>query len=253
MCSKLDGEYAMEDFLGVVRGFRPGVTKARVGAVGNAQQKGLLYLEKIQDLPPQFYDVLASMLEHRYYKHVGDDHTHPFTAHFVASCLSIDELDNMNMDRRLFDLLRHNVVEVPPLRDCQEDIIPNAEMLIQEFCFKAGREVPSLSDGAKIKLYTYHWPGNYRELKEVIESAVLSCKDGIIQDADIKFTSTTEELPTDKKSLVIYYLRKFNGSKTKTAAAIRKSRPTLDSWLEEWGINASDYKFRSDKKKKTDK
>lgn len=253
LCNKLKGEYAMEEFLGVMRGFRPGVTKARIGIVGSAQDKGLLYMEKIQELPSQFYDVLASILELGNYKRVGEDNSRTFNAHFIASCLSVEDLDKMNMDRRLFDLLRHNVIEVPPLRECQEDIIPNAEMLIKEFCFKGGREEPTLSDGAKILLYTYSWPGNYRELKEVIERAVLSCKDGVIQDSDIKFSSNVEELPTDKKGLVIYYLRKFNGSKKKTADAIHKSRPTLDAWLKEWGIDAADFKFKKSKKKKSDK
>lgn len=249
LCGQLKEDFALESFLGVIKGFRPGVTKSKDGYVGAAQKKGLLYMEKIQELPKNFQDVVASLIESHQYRPVGSSEPKPFTANFIASCINLEQLDKSGMDTKLLTLLRHNVIEIPSLRDCREDIIPNAEILIKDFCTKHSREIPVLSDAAKIRLYTYSWPNNYRELKQVVESAVMDCKDGIITEKEINFVINTDDLPTDKKSLVIHYLRLYNGNKTRTAQALRKSRPTLDTWLDELGINADDYKLKTPAKK----
>lgn len=253
-CGSLDTERGMIDLLGVVRGFTPEIKQSRKGMVEEANEKGLLYLERIQELPAELQDVLVDILEKGRFRQVGSDVPRPFTSHVIASCNDISQINNDRFNRRLYELITPNIVKVPSLRECLADIIPNSEQIIEDFCKAKGiAEIPKLAEGAQYKLYTHTWPGNYRELKSCLESAVASCSHGIIEADDLKISLADDEkeLPTDRRGLLMFYLDKFNGKKVDVMRAMETTRPTLDKWLADYDI---DYKeFKKKRKPKTNR
>lgn len=255
-CGSLIGEEGEAKLLGVARNANGTVKKERVGLLDKANKKGLLYLEHIHKLPPVLQTALVKLIENGKYTPVGGLESKDFTAHIVASCDDIKLLQENDFNSRLYELLGYNVVKLPSLKDSQADIIPTAEQIIHEYCTKQHlKDEPKLDESAMIKIYTHCWPGNYRELKCCIESAVSRCSNNVITEHDLNIIETEEEapLPSDEKAMLIFYLKRYNGKKSEVAKAINKSRPTLDSLLIKNGLDAKDYKPKTKPKSKRKK
>lgn len=249
-CADLDVEYGMELFLGVTRGFRAPIKQCRKGILSKANDKGLIFLKDIHQLPLPLQEVLADVLEKRAFRKVGDDVIIPFTAHFIASCNDIDGIDPGKFNRKLYDILMHNVVRIPSLRECPADIISNAEQMIEEYCILKGMEdTPVLEQCAILKITSHSWPGNYRELKYCMENAVACCTDGHIKadDLNIAIPADAESVPQDRKGKLIFLLTKFDGKKVDVMNALGITAPTLDKWLKDESI---DYKLFKKKKER---
>lgn len=250
-CAALDVENGMEILLGVVRNFRPEIKHNKKGLLQKANEKGLLYLKDLPLLPKNIQETLLDVLEKGEFRCVGSDVMIPFTAHFIASCTDLSEIYNDRFDRRLYELLSHNVVRLPSLINCPADIIPNARQMIEDFCVSTGRaDIPVLEDCAIIKISSHNWPGNYRELKYCIERAVISCIDSKIRECDLKITPPDDEeaLPPDERGLLIHYLHKFKGKKILVRKAMNISAPTLDKKLKHYGIDYKLYKPKNKRK-----
>lgn len=252
-CSSLKGEDGIAKFLGLARNAHGGaIKKERLGILDKANKKGLLYLEHIHKLPVVLQGMMVKLIETGKYIPVDGMDSKDFSAHIVASCDDIEQLQDGTFNQKLYELLSYNVIKLPPLRDSKADIIPTAEMIIHDYCIKEHiTEAPVLDKSAQIKLYTHCWPGNYRELKSCIESAVARRSGNIITEHGLNITETAEEkpLPTDERGLLEFYLIRYNGKKTEVALAIGKSRPTLNRLLNEHGLNVDDYKKRGSKPK----
>lgn len=252
-CGDLAGSDAIEKFLGIARNSRPDVKQHRKGILDRANEKGLLYLEQIQNLSPDLQDVLATTLSTGKFRPCGGFDSKPFTAHFIASCEDISQIDTSKFNRKLYTIISHNIISVPPLRDSQPDIIPTAEQIITEYCIRNSvSPQPVLSTEAKIKLYSHSWPGNYLELRHSVENAIVRCTNGEISERDLMITPTKAEgkLPTTKKELLHFTLLKHRGNKSEVSKELDISRPTLDAWLEEAELNYRDYKPKSKYRKK---
>lgn len=252
-CADLDVEHGIELLLGVARGFRKAVTNQRKGILAKANERGLLFLRDLNMLPISLMDVLADVLEKGEFRSVGSDITVEFTAQFIASCNDIADINPDRFNRRLYDILIHNVVRIPPLRDCPADIVPNARQIVEDYCILKGIEnTPAFDSGAILKITSHNWPGNYRELKNCIENAVSCCSDGQIraEDLNIQSQANTESIPTDRRGKLIFYLTKYNGKKVDVMQALGITAPTLDKWLKDESI---DYKLFKKKKERNSK
>lgn len=249
-CADLDVEHGMELFLGVARGFRNAVTNQRKGILTKANERGLLFLRNLNLLPVNLMDVLADVLEKGIFRSVGSDVNVEFTAQFVASCNDIADINPQRFNRRLYDILIHNVVCIPPLRECPADIVPNARQIIEDYCILKGIEdAPVINPDAILKITSHNWPGNYRELRNCIENAVSCCSDGQIRAEDLNIQSQTnaECVPADRRGKLIFYLTKYNGKKVDVMKSLGITAPTLDKWLKDESI---DYKLFKKKKER---
>lgn len=252
-CADLAVEHGMELLLGVARGFRKAVTNQRKGILVKANERGLLFLRDIAQLPVNLMDVLADVLEKGVFRNVGSDVTVEFTAQLIASCNDIADINPEKFNRRLYDILIHNVVRIPPLRDCPADIVPNARQIVEDYCILKGIEdAPVIDSGAILKITSHNWPGNYRELKNCIENAVSCCTNGHIkaEDLNIPIQANTEYVPADRRGKLIFYLTKYNGKKVDVMKALGITAPTLDKWLKDESI---DYKLFKKKKERNSK
>ncbi|WP_390180027.1 helix-turn-helix domain-containing protein [Odoribacter splanchnicus] len=138
--------------------------------------------------------------------------------------------------------LNEFTINIPPLRECPDDILPLAEFFLVRSTEELKREPLSLSAEAKKRMQVYDWPGNVRELKNTIRRAALiaegktvSVEDlGLPQRVAIKPASNEE----DEREKIINALEATKYNKTRAAEKLDMHRSTLHEKLKKYGIDA---------------
>lgn len=177
-CPSLSAELLESELFGHKRGAFTGATENKLGRVDQADG-GTLFLDEIGDVPLALQPKLLRFIQDREYERVGDPVTRRADVRIVAA--TNRDLDEM-VKRKEFreDLLyRLNVISVrmPPLRERPEDVCELAETFLLRFAGNYRRPARKLSKSALDAIRAYPWPGNIRELQNVIERAVILCAD----------------------------------------------------------------------------
>jgi DNA-binding NtrC family response regulator len=151
-------------------------------------------------------------------------------------------------------LYRVNVVSitVPPLRQRQADIRPLTNRFIAQACETHHRRIAHVAEGCYRMLERYEWPGNIRQLRNVIESAVLLCPGTELTEQAISLPPTAEratadaldtfELPegmtleTLERTVLLKTLQRYQGNRTLTAERLGLSRRTIQRKAKEYGL-----------------
>ena len=140
-------------------------------------------------------------------------------------------------------------ITVPPLRDCQEDILPLAEFFRDMANKELECNVSGFSSEARKALLTHPWPGNVRELRQKIMGAVLQAQEGVVTKEHLELAVTIPTSPVrfalrndaEDKERILRALKQTNGNRSAAAELLGIGRSTLYSKLEEYGLK---YKFR---------
>lgn len=173
-CPALPSNLLESELFGHVKGAFTGAIRANLGRIA-ACDGGTLFLDEIGDLPLDLQPKLLRFVQDRQYESVGDSRTKEADVRLIcATYVDLEQAVRTNRFRE--DLLyRINVIqiEVPPLRQRREDIIPLSHSFVSDMC--RGRQILGFTDEAKSVLLNYTWPGNVRELRNVIERAVVLC------------------------------------------------------------------------------
>ncbi|WP_443191697.1 sigma 54-interacting transcriptional regulator [Pseudomonas indica] len=180
-CGALSPTHAEAELFGHVAGARAG-TAGRAGWFGSANG-GSLYLDEIGDLPLSLQAKLLAALENREVMRVGAQRPNPLDVRLLAAT-SIDlvrAVEAGTFDERLYLYLSEGRLNWPPLRERVGDILPLAEYFLGIYAQRLGLSPPLLSPEAQRQLEGYIWPGNTRELENVIHFALLVSKGGDIQ------------------------------------------------------------------------
>lgn len=197
---------------------------------------GTIFLDEIGNLSGSLQSKLLSVLENREVTKVGASQANPIDIRLIsATNMPISELTDATYFRT--DLLyRINTVqiELPALRDRKEDIPLLIDFLAKKYFIKYQKYKIKISQEAIKKLSKYHWPGNIRELKHLIERAVIMCETSTIEASD--FLLNIEKPDSIQSSLNIgelekqaiqHALQKNNGNLSKTAKELGLGRTTL--------------------------
>lgn len=221
---------------------------------------GTLFLDEIGDISLNLQAKLLRAIEKKVIKRIGGVVDIPINARIISATNKnlLKMVEEGSFRRDLFHRLNVVTIEIPPLRDRRDDIIPLADYFINEFNREFGKSIKKVQPHLKHFLLAYTWPGNVRELRNAIERAVLLTDQdelkmqdfaNIIKSAPIKaeVSKTTEEIPpqvirldlnyatTDLKRLSKYYaiqvLEKVGGNKSQAARFLGVSRPKLDALL----------------------
>ena len=167
--------------------------------------------------------------------------------------LFLDEIGNLpyHLQSKLLtaiqsrSVVRVGSIEIPPLRERKEDIIPLAERFIDRFCKQSDKGNILLSTGAQEKLRTYPWYGNIRELEHAVEKAVIINEDGILSEEHFHFprkiaapttetsVSTLEEM---ELQMIQKAIEKCNGNLSAVAAQLGITRQTLYNKMKKFGL-----------------
>ena len=180
-CGAISPTYADAELFGYAAGAHSGSVSSRAGWFGSANG-GTLYLDEIGDLPLAIQTKLLTALENHEVTRVGAHQPSPVDVRLVAAT-SIDLSKAVaagKFHERLFRYLHEGALELPALRDRPGDIPSLAEYFLGIYSQRLGLAVPLISDAAQQLLDRHPWPGNTRELENVIHFALLVCSADVI-------------------------------------------------------------------------
>ena len=179
-CAALPESLLESELFGIEGGVATGV-QARRGKFELAHG-GTLFLDEIGDMQPQLQAKLLRALQEREIVRLGGQHAIPVDVRLVAA--THRNLEALFADGRfredLYYRLKGVEVELPPLRDRREDIPHLVRHFVEEFCRRESIAVPQIAREALALLLAYDYPGNVRELQNVVEGAV-SLADGVVE------------------------------------------------------------------------
>lgn len=173
-CASIPKDLFESEFFGHVRGAFTGAHKDRIGRLQLANG-GTLFLDEVGEIPMSLQGKLLRALQEQEFERVGDDETTTVDVRVVAAT-------NRNLEEEvaagrfredLYYRLSVFPLELPPLRERAEDIVPLAAHFLEAICLELNRDTLALTKHHSAMLQKHLWPGNIRELRNVIERAVI--------------------------------------------------------------------------------
>jgi DNA-binding NtrC family response regulator len=247
-CGAIPKELIESELFGYKKGAFTGAIRDHEGLFVAANE-GTIFLDEIGEMPKELQVKLLRVLEERKVRPIGHTSEIPIDIRVIAaSNRSIEELKNTYLREDLFFRLAVVVIELPPLRDRREDIPLLTEYFIKKFNDKYSKSIEGVSEGVLTSLYQYHFPGNIRELENLIEGivAVSPSDKKVITDKDLKThliwheTKASNHILLSLEELEKYALeqalREAQGNKSKAAEILGISRDTLYRKLKQFGM-----------------
>jgi DNA-binding NtrC family response regulator len=248
-CAAIPGTLLESELFGYKRGAFTDAHQDRKGLLEEANG-GTVFLDEVAELPPQLQAKLLRVLQEKEVRPLGSTKSVRIDVRFLSAT-------NRDLDQALKggqfreDLYyRLNVVQIdlPPLRERVEDILPLAGHLLAQASSRAGKSVEGLSPRAGKILLSYSWPGNVRELENVIERAVALSQRKRIELSDLP-PSLLQKKPADmlvvasdrqmtvsdlEREYILQVLDEEKGNKSRAAQRLGLDRKTLYRKLEEY-------------------
>ncbi len=251
-CAAIPEGLLESELFGHEKGAFTGADKAKPGLFELAHH-GTLFLDEIGDLPLPLQAKLLRVLQDGTIRRLGSLKEIRVDVRIIAA--TNKDLEEMVKDgsfrEDLFWRLNVFTLKIPPLRERKEDILPLAEAFLQKFSRKHGKDLRGFSREALEALLSYHFPGNVRELENIVERAVILAENEIITKEDLPplLKGQTEAIPALLKTLplpeAVALLEKerlkeamlnANGVKTRAAELLGISERVLRYKLAKYGL-----------------
>ena len=253
-CGAIPAELMESEFFGHVKGSFTSAGSDKQGLF-QAANNGTLFLDEIAELPLHMQVKLLRVIQEKAVKPVGAQREIPVDVRILSA--SHKDLAALVKEGRFREDLyyRINVIElmVPPLRDRNEDIPLLAKQILDQLARKTGRrQLPALDTSATEALKQYRFPGNIRELENILERALALVEGQIIRAADLRFgaaaktptsavtesslTDTPLDLAVQEKNSIVHALEQTRWNKTAAAKLLGLSLRQLRYRLEKLGI-----------------
>lgn len=256
-CGAIPTELMESELFGCVRGAYTSAHAARNGLVREAQG-GTLFLDEIDALPLSAQTKLLRFVHEKEYRPVGSSSTLMADVRVIAaSNRDLAALVEQGAFRRdLYFRLNVLKLHLPALRERREDIAELARYFTDQCCRKAHRGAIRLTSQAMGKLLAHEWPGNARELSNVIERAVLFCQGSSIEGKDVQIADDTkpeddvESFREAKARIIGAFERRYiermlsvhDGNITHAASAARKNRRAFFALMRKHAIAAERFR-----------
>ena len=245
-CAAIPSELIESELFGHKKGSFTDAHTDRAGKF-EAAHEGTLFLDEIGNLPYHLQSKLLTAIQSRSVVRVGSNEPIPVNIRLI--CATNCNLEEMVAKGKFREDLLYRIntihIEIPPLRERKEDIIPLAQRFIDRFCKQYDKGNILLSTGAQEKLRTYPWYGNIRELEHAVEKAVIINEDGILSEEHFHFprkiaapatetsVSTLEEM---ELQMIQKAIEKCNGNLSAVAAQLGITRQTLYNKMKKFGL-----------------
>ena len=173
-CAAISNELFESEFFGHIKGAFTGAFKDRTGRFQLADG-GTIFLDEIGELPLQTQGKLLRVLQEKQFERVGEDRTRTVDVRIIAATNRDlwKEVEAGNFRQDLFYRLSVFPIHLPPLRERIEDIEPLTEHFLRQFAVKMRSEVFKLNADDIKTLQNYSYPGNVRELQNIVERAII--------------------------------------------------------------------------------
>jgi two-component system nitrogen regulation response regulator NtrX len=260
-CAALPEGVLESELFGHEKGAFTGATYARKGRFEMAHT-GTIFLDEIADLTPLVQAKLLRVLQEREFERVGGIQTLPVDVRIIAATnKSLDnEVKEGKFREDLYFRLNVITVEIPPLRERPEDIAPLAQKFIAKFCEQNQRDALELSPEVIEHLEAFHWPGNVRQLENLIERlTVLAPSDVVtLNDLPPEILGTTQTVESKsninnikplreakaefEKQMVEETLERCKGNVSAASAVLGIARKNLQEKIKAYGIAIDQYR-----------
>ncbi|MBW2369603.1 MAG: sigma 54-interacting transcriptional regulator [Deltaproteobacteria bacterium] len=199
-CASLSSNLIESELFGHEKGAFTGAHSKRKGRFELADG-ATLFLDEIGELPLETQSKLLRVLQEGEFERMGSSHTIKVDVRIIAATNRnlAEEVKAGRFRKDLWYRLNVFPITAPPLCQCWEDIPLIANSLLKKFCKKIGKQIESISDSTMKTLEEYSWPGNIRELENVIERAVISSSSHVLRLAEKLEKNQTELLSEGRK------------------------------------------------------
>ena len=256
-CAALPETLIESELFGYERGAFTGAERRRKGRFELADG-GTIFLDEIGDLPPQTQIKLLRVIQEREFERLGGTETIKVNVRLItATNKNLEEAIAQGTFREdLFYRLNVFTIFLPPLRERKSDILLLAEHFLAKYEREHGKIIKRISTPAIDMLASYHFPGNVRELENVIERAVLVCDEQVIhghhlpptlQTAEVSGTVTqvtlTAAIEAYESNLIQDALKSTRGNVARAAKMLDSTERILGYKIKKYGI--APKRFRS--------
>jgi two-component system response regulator AtoC len=229
-----------------------------------AAKAGTIFLDEIGNLSLNLQQKLLRVIQNREFERVGGNETTPVLARFIAATnVNLAEtVKNGNFREDLFYRLNVASIRLSPLRERKNDIPLLIEFFLQKFNFHLNKKIIGLSDKAFDFLISYDYPGNVRELANILERSLMLTKgDVITEDHFHEYNSEFQHIPAGfpiisdnysvsrkhilnlfEKEFLNEMLKKFNGNVAKAANASDMTRQNFQRLMQKYDIKAENFR-----------
>jgi len=265
-CGTLSGNLLESELFGHAQGAFTGAHKEKEGIFKRADG-GTVFLDEIGNIDLDVQGKLLRFLESREFIPVG--HIAPQHVDIRLILATNQNLEAMVQSGRFRHDFYYRIfvypIYLPLLKERTEDILPIAYHFIDQFAAKVGKSIRGLADDALKHLLNHEWPGNVRQLRNVIERAVIHCESGLIQLKDLTFGDPQDELslllenvPEDnealkrmkkeirqkavhkvEKNFILQALNRSNWNVTQAARRVGLKRTNFQTMMRKYGIRRS--------------
>ncbi|MDR2746289.1 MAG: sigma-54 dependent transcriptional regulator [Treponema sp.] len=247
-CAALAASILESELFGHEKGSFTGAL-SRVRGRFELAHEGTLFLDEIGEIDQNIQIKLLRALQERKFERVGGEETIEVDVRLVTATNKDlkEEIEKGNFREDLYYRLNVVNIHVPPLRERKDDLPLLITAFLREFAEENGKRLEGIDDKARSALYSYDWPGNIRELRNCMESAVVMTQGPVISLEDLPPTvraqndsswiriplgSTLEEA---ERIVIRDTLSAHKGNKSKAAEVLAVGRKTLHRKLAEWG------------------
>lgn len=251
-CAAISETLVESEFFGHEKGAFTGAEQKRIGRFELADN-GTFLLDEVTEIPLTMQPKLLRAIQEQEFERVGGSKPIKVDVRFISTSNRImkQAIESNVFREDLYFRLNVMPIHIPPLRERKEDIVPLTEYFLDTFCKKYHTPLKSLSTDATEKLLNYRWPGNIRELSNIIERTVVLDLEKVIEPAHLSLDCLHCSIDTKKenlndgqfqeqtiasmeKLLILKTLSSKKNNKTETAKVLGISIRTLRNKLNEY-------------------
>ena len=252
-CAALSENLLESELFGHEKGAFTGAIARKRGRFELANT-GTIFLDEIGEISQNVQIKILRVLQEKQFERVGGEETLEVDVRIITATNKDlkKEIERSEFREDLYYRLNVVNIDVPPLRERREDIPLLAAAFLKEFNEENNKNIEGIDPKARTALYNYSWPGNIRELRNCIESAVVMSKDNIIHVEDLppSIRSDSDDnyiklnlgisLQEAEKEIIKHTLIQQKGNKSKTAEVLQMGRKTLHRKIQEYGLEEAE-------------
>jgi sigma-54 dependent transcriptional regulator, acetoin dehydrogenase operon transcriptional activator AcoR len=250
-CGAISENLLESELFGYIEGAFTGAKKEGKKGLVEYADKGTVFLDEISEMPLNLQVKLLHVIQNKKVIPVGG--TKPVEVDIRFVCASNKDLRKMVEEGKFREDLYYRInvmpITMPSLRDRKEDLHLLIQSIIHRICQKNNKSFKIITNEAFNKLYSYNFPGNIRELENILERAINVVEDELITDDEIILNNYNNNnrvedsrtlkdiLETTERKVIMSYLNRFNGDKQRTMDALGIKKTAFYEKLKKYDIN----------------